>query len=113
MVLDETIGRSRGTHARDDITGGNPDPFSGAYGTPIGAASVTGLASTAPSAVGSDNEGATKVVTLKINGERRDGTLRRRTTRRSRWSMRRGRTIVLGRYDADGDGTLDTDAFAI
>ena len=48
MVLDETIGGS--DTPADDITGGNPDPFAGAYGVDR-RRPVTGFVTTAPSAV--------------------------------------------------------------
>ena len=85
MTLDESVGErpadSTGNpdpnDTADDISGGNPDPFAGLYGTPIGA--VANVALVPPSSgVGEDDEGATTTtaVTLQIvNGQGSDSGL--------------------------------------
>ena len=74
VTLDESVGErpadSNGNpdlnDTADDISGGNPDPFAGLYGTPIGA--VANVALVTPVEVGEDDEGATTAVTLQIVG---------------------------------------------
>src|SRR5206468_799369 len=76
VTLDESVGdrpaNSTGTadanDKLDDITVGNPDPFGGLYGTPIGALADVALVATTGSSVGADDEGATQHVTLEIVG---------------------------------------------
>ena len=116
VVLDETIGRVRATatrrigHRRGQYLIRSPAPTA-----PIGAATVTGLVSTAASAVGSDDEGATTVVTLK--DQRRGGATDLPTTGQQgdlREYRRRQREYrLLAGTDADGDGSLKHVAFAV
>ena len=75
MTLDKSVGERPADSNRnpdpndtaDDISGGNPDPFAGLYGTPIGAVANVALV-TPSSSVGEDDEGATTAVTLQIVG---------------------------------------------
>ncbi|MEH6638014.1 MAG: DUF5801 repeats-in-toxin domain-containing protein, partial [Porticoccaceae bacterium] len=76
LTLDETVGAKAGdaNAADDDIDGGNPDPFGGTYGTPIGAVSDVDLVDTTTT-TGADDEGATTVVSLSIASEGVDSEL--------------------------------------
>jgi hypothetical protein len=62
LTLDESVGADAGdTNAdADDIDAGNPDPFGGAYGDPIGAASAT-LLNTAGVDFGTDGSGGADI----------------------------------------------------
>jgi hypothetical protein len=78
MALDETQGAKAGdaNAALDDITGSNIDPFSGAYGVPIGALSGVDLADSTTD-FGVDTAGATSIVSLSItNGDGSDSGLK-------------------------------------
>lgn len=77
MPLDETQGAKAGdaNADTDDIDGGNPDPFAGAYGAPIGALSGVDLVDTT-SDMGADSDGATTTIALEIvNGDGSDSGL--------------------------------------
>lgn len=75
-VLDESLGLdANDANAEDDDVPPGTDPFTGAYGTPIGAVAAVDLADTTTS-TGEDDEGATTAVTLSIvNGDGSDSGL--------------------------------------
>jgi T1SS-143 domain-containing protein len=76
LVLDESIGVDAGdvNADLDDIDAGNPDPFAGAYGTPIGAAAAT-LVSAGAVDFGTDGDGGTTFDLVVVAGEGADSGL--------------------------------------